>query len=479
MNPSSSGEPAPAPIPAARVEPERRLSWAWLLPIAALAFAVYLVVDNWGARGPLISVRVGEGHGIQAGDPLRYRGVQVGEIEAVRLQQDLSGVALAVRLEPAAAGLAREGARFWLVRPQLSLEGVQGLETILGANYLAVTPGPPDAAPARAFRALEAAPVGEDLEAGGLRVVLQAPRRFGLAPGAPISFREFQVGTVLSVELAGDATAVEVEAWIRPDYVGLIRENTRFWEVGGVEVDFGFTEGLRIDVGSLRSLLVGGIALATPDEPGPQVRSGQRFDLHAGPQEDWLGWSPALPIGPDAADGGATPPEPLRARLSWETGVFKRDHSRDGWLLPVPGGLIGPQDLLRPPENAREGALLTVDGQELAPEPDPRVHGELARARIELPAVEPWPLERVDWGPRAGDWAAISDPALAPLPISAARLREVEDGWQVDGAPAIPPSWHGAAVVDRASGQLVGLLVVDDERARILRPPAALWADRN
>ena len=129
----------------------------------------------------------------------------------------------------------------------------------------------------RTYRADSCVPVVEAVEADGLEITLEAPTRFSLAPGAPLTYRQLQVGTVLSVGLASDATSVEVRAYVRPAFVQLVRERTRFWETGGIEVGLSFTRGFRLDMGSLRSMLVGGIALATPPEPGGEVETGARF----------------------------------------------------------------------------------------------------------------------------------------------------------------------------------------------------------
>lgn len=474
---TSPTEPIPPAIPPARIAPERGVSWAWLLPLLALLFAGYVVFQTWGERGPLVGVRAKDGYGIQTGDPLRYRGIRVGEIEAVELDRDLSSVVLSVRLDPGAEGIAREGSRFWLVRPQLSLEGVQGLETIVGANYLAVLPGPEGGAERRSFVALEEPPIRESIEPGGLHLVLEAPQRFGLAPGAAISFRDFQVGSVLGLSLASDATAVEVEAYIRPDYAALVRENTRFWETGGIEVDFAFTQGLRLDVGSLRSLVSGGIAMATPNDAGAEVEAGHRFRLFADPEKEWLDWRPALPVGRADLVHRTSLPQLARAELAWKSGkILAREHTRSGWLLPVAGGVIGPADLLRPVEDAREGTRLSIEGEvrELANESEPESEGPLAFAPFELAGRTPWSPSRTDFDARAGDWLAVADPTLPPMPISAARLKETDDGFELRESPSFDRSWHGAAVVDRASGALGGVLLVGEKGARIARVPRGL-----
>ena len=78
-------------------------------------------------------------------------------------------------------------------------------------------------------------------------------------------------------------------------YARLIRVGSRFWMVGGVDVDFGLFRGLQINVDSLRSLVTGGIAFASPDE-GEIAREGTTFLLHDKPQKEWLDWRPKITI---------------------------------------------------------------------------------------------------------------------------------------------------------------------------------------
>ena len=44
----------------------------------------------------------------------------------------------------------REGSRFWIERPDISIGQIRGLGTLVGGRFVGVVPGPPDAAPARA-----------------------------------------------------------------------------------------------------------------------------------------------------------------------------------------------------------------------------------------------------------------------------------------------------------------------------------------
>ena len=469
-------------LPVARVERRPRWSWAWVLPLAALAFVGVEAARLVASMGPRIIVRVDDGHGIEAGDALLYRGIEVGHIEEAHLTSDLGSVELFVRLDPAAEGIAVRGSRFWIVHPHLAIDSIQGLETVVGARHLEVDPGPPGAEPRREFTALSEAPVLERLEEGGLELWLEASSRFGLVAGAPVTYRGVRIGRVLDVALAPDATAVVFHLRVRPDYAALVRVDSVFWETGGVELGLSLTEGLRLDVSSLRSLIVGGIALATPTQPGVPAAPGSRFPLHAEPQEEWQSWNPALPV------GGAPPLSPRppvrRAVLRWKEGrIFTREKRRMGWVLVVPGGVIGPLDLLRAPAGAHAGsAVLEVDGVEVDLSGEPEWTGEgLARRSLELEkgarlggraqgqeGVRPLGIE-------TEGVAIFTASGRAPRAVAASRLVPGEDGWLVDETISFEEDYDGAAVVARADGALLGLLLVENERGRIVPLPAEAW----
>lgn len=455
-------------LPAATLEPAGRRSLTWMLPALAAILAVVLLTQIFGSSGTLVLVRAQEGHGIEAGDALRYRGVEVGLVEEARLAEDLQTVELRIRLLEGSEAIAREGSRFWVVRPELTVDSIQGLETVVGARHVAVDPGPQDGPRRTVFEALGEQPAVDRLEEGGMELALWADSRFGLQPGAPVTFRGVQVGHVISVELAGDSASIDFQVWIRPPYTSLVRSNTVFWETGGVELDLSLTEGLSLDVGTLRSLLIGGIALATPPTAGAEVSSGERFRLHRGPEEDWTGWSAPLPIGLDDAPDAAVL---VRGRHTWTEGrVFTSDEVRSGWLIPVEGAWLGPADVLTPNAEANEGTEELRVGSE-------RLDGEvlwrdLGIARVARNSEHPTLALSVGVFPDAPVDAWVLAPGKGPAAISADRF--VVDGrrWRVtDPLRFDPNQWNGALVLTRDGGERIGMLLVDGQRTVVQALP--------
>lgn len=289
-----SDAPAQA-LPAAVIEPRRNWSWAWLLPVLALGLAGVFIYQAWAERGPRIIVEFEQGVGIGPGDPVSFRGVRVGDVVAVELSKDLKRVAVTARLNPDARGLTATGSRFWIVRPEISAGRVSGLDTILGPRYLEGEPG--DGPPTTRFLGLERPPGPAWAASSGspLEIVLEASQRGSLSVDSPVLYRGMRVGSVREMVLSPDARAVEVSLAIDPAYRHLVRSNSKFWNAGGIGLDWGIMRGLSVKAGSLESLVSGGIAFATPTKPGEPVSPGFRFQLAGEPRQEWLDWSPSLP----------------------------------------------------------------------------------------------------------------------------------------------------------------------------------------
>jgi paraquat-inducible protein B len=62
-------------------------------------------------------------------------------------------------------------------------------------------------------------------------------------------------------------------------------------------VSAGLFRGVELKIESLKSLVAGGIAFATPDDPKDRpAKEGTVFRLYDEPQKEWLQWTPKIPM---------------------------------------------------------------------------------------------------------------------------------------------------------------------------------------
>lgn len=453
-------------VPSAVLRPQRRFSFVWLVPLAALVIAGWLTYSAWAARGTIITVQFDQGHGIEPGAAVRYRGIVVGEVRRLGLSNDGDAIVASLALHSHADILARSGSRFWVVRPQLDVAAVEGLETILGARYIAALPG--DGSARTEFIGLDEPPVVQWIEPGDLEIILHASTRMGLRRGTPVLFRQVRIGNVLSVGLTSDGGAVEARVHIDSPYVSLIRPKSRFWSVSGVKADVGIT-GFNLEAETLETILRGGIAMATPHDDGNPVTTGHRFELFSEPEKEWLKWQPQVPIGRSELPAGTIAPSTIRIKLVWQQGrvgnFLTTTKSRSGWGLYTETGLLAPRDLLQAADKARDETIfLEAAGQRIPlAEASKNVGDALGLLPIQI-EQSAWPTTLLRHPNEPEDALVISDASTASMPLAASRFSPSgADIWKIDEAVSIDESWHGSAIVARADGRVIGILLADDD----------------
>lgn len=289
-----------AAVPHARVRRRRwGVSVAWLVPLVAAVVAGYLVYDRLRQAGPTITIEFADGAGIKVGQTeIRYRGVPIGEVREIDLSHDHSRVVVTARLQRSAASIAREGSVFWIVRPQVGPLSITGLSTVLTGPYIQVAPGA--GARQTAFTGVDHPP--PTLSRRGLKFVLATSSLGSVRDGSPIYYRGVEVGTVIGTRLSRDASSAHVDIFVDQPHTRLVRTGSRFWSVSGLDLHVGLFKGLDISVESLRSLAVGGVAFATPDDTGPPAKAGTVFALHDKADKEWLTWTPKIAMPPSADD---------------------------------------------------------------------------------------------------------------------------------------------------------------------------------
>ncbi|RLB67881.1 MAG: hypothetical protein DRH03_10460 [Deltaproteobacteria bacterium] len=243
----------------------------------------------------LISITFSDPDGLKEELKVRYHGIIIGTIAKLDFNVAMDAVICQVLIEKPASKLFTSDARIWLVKPEVSLSGINNLDTVISGPYITIRPGTGNLTDH--FTAYNQPPPLTITETG-LNLILEANRLGSLKKGSPLYYRQVEVGQVTGFELAPTAQKVWIHINIKPPYNRLIYSNTKFWNSSGIRVDAGLFSGVQIATESVEALVAGGISMATPeaDEMGEKALQNQHFSLHDEAKECWSKWCPEIDL---------------------------------------------------------------------------------------------------------------------------------------------------------------------------------------
>ncbi|MEP3299805.1 MAG: MlaD family protein [Pseudoruegeria sp.] len=261
-----------------------RISIVWLVPLIALAGALYFAFGAIKDQDVSVQIDFQEANGIVAGKTLvKFREVEVGHVETVEFSDDLNKVEVHAKIRRDMADFLDADAEFWVVSAEVSAQGISGLETVLSGSYIAASWNAEKGAPKREFTALQDTPPSR-ADSKGTLLTLRAQETGSVSVGAPVLLRGISVGRVEHVALSDSGDAVLFKTYVDSPYDEFITTGTRFWNSSGIDVSLG-AGGVNLNVESLSSLIQGGIVFDTLFSGGSSISNGSIFDLYKGEDE--------------------------------------------------------------------------------------------------------------------------------------------------------------------------------------------------
>lgn len=262
--------------------------------------ATFKLFDNKATaqqEGRSFTLLFDDGEGISGRTPIKYRGVEIGKVVNIDLDERTTGVRVKASIQDRYQHFLKQGTRFWLVKPKLGLAETRNLETLVTGVYITLRPG--HGKPERTFKAA-GSPPDSDESARGLHIVLKADRLGSLKRGDPIYYRQIKVGRVTGCRLSKDAVFAEIDANIAQQYAPLVRTDSKFWNASGISMNFGLLKGAELRTESIEAMLEGGIAFATPPKQSPSTSYGNEKIPYASASGD----TPRPEAGPDSGPAG-------------------------------------------------------------------------------------------------------------------------------------------------------------------------------
>ncbi len=227
---------------------------------------------------------------VPVGTSIKYQGVTVGEVVNVTPSFNSDNVTISAQVKPEySKNIATKGSEFWVSQAKVSLtSGVENIENLL-SKTIEVKPGHGEAAYSFQLSDLP-------YKKSNITYTLQSEDKGSVSVGTPVLFRGMDVGRVTHVQLGSFADRIISTIEIDPEYRYLIRQNSVFWNISGVDVSIGLS-GADIKAGTFDSIVRGGITFSTPEQKQlmPQADEGQSFYLYPRAEEGWKKWRTAIP----------------------------------------------------------------------------------------------------------------------------------------------------------------------------------------
>ncbi|PSU22768.1 intermembrane transport protein PqiB [Photobacterium phosphoreum] len=264
----------------AKVQRLKQVSPIWIVPLVALAIGIWMFVQYLNSQGPVITLRLPNASGIEVGKTaIKSLNVKVGVVTKVQLSKDYSYITVTAQMDSDTGRMLKNDTLFWVVKPRIGKGGVSGLDTLLSGSYIEMQPGK-GKKDKHHFVALDVPPVAP-ADAKGLRVILTSRQAGKLGVGDPVLYDGFTVGRVEQVSFDINSKRANYQLFIFEPYDSLVRTSSDFILASGVQVKVG-AEGFNVKIGSLESLITGGVTFTTPvdDQGSSQLKQKAYYRLY-------------------------------------------------------------------------------------------------------------------------------------------------------------------------------------------------------
>jgi len=272
-----------------KIEDKKSVSFIWVLPIIILGILSWIAYESYMKKGTNITVVFKSAEGLKEGiTPLEYKGLQLGKVTKITMYEDLKSVSVNILVKnDVSQYVASEGSRFYIKKPTISLTKISGLSTLISGYKIEISPKFKTQEEFNkgieqySFVGLDSQP-DDELADNGYYISIISNNKDNVEVGTPIFYNKFQIGEVVSKELKDEK--VFLNSYIYDKFNYLVNKSSKFVMNEALKVNYG-PGGLKIELGSLYSALVGGITVITENKNDAKIQKSENYKLYASKDE--------------------------------------------------------------------------------------------------------------------------------------------------------------------------------------------------
>ncbi|MCP3922973.1 MAG: MCE family protein [Desulfobacterales bacterium] len=221
------------------------------------------------------TVKLKHGHSLKKLAPVMSRDQKIGYVENIEYRNGKPQANILIKSK--FSGYLTKGAVFWSENLIVSFDGVKNTDSILFGSKIMMLPG--NGPLLTEFTALSE-PASVYRNAPGLHIVLTAPTRSSLEVGSPVYYRQIPTGAVEWIKLSDIGDEVEIGIYVQEKFSHLVRSNSVFVSVSGIDASYGLVSGFKLKTDSLKAILKGGISFTTEKKnTASDSKNGDVFKL--------------------------------------------------------------------------------------------------------------------------------------------------------------------------------------------------------
>ena len=272
-----------------KLEDKKAVSFIWILPIIILGVLGWIAYDTYMKKGTNITVVFKSAEGLKEGvTPLEYKGLQLGKVTKITMHDDLKSVQVNILVKnDVSKYVASESSRFWIKKPTISLTKISGLSTLISGYKIEISPKfktqeeYTNGKEKFAFTGLDSQP-DDELADNGYYISIVANDKNNVEVGTPIFYNKFQIGEVVAKEFKDEK--VFLNSYIYDKFNYLVNKSSKFIMNDALKVNYG-PGGLKIELGSVYSALVGGITVITDNKDDKKIEKNEQYTLYTSKDE--------------------------------------------------------------------------------------------------------------------------------------------------------------------------------------------------